>query len=134
LAFGVANHSHAEKNQPVDRPIQTRDETAVAYNKAIAPYVAKAKKTYPAAKKRYLAGLPPGWRFCVSYRLLQNAPAVKEYRFEDVIVEVDAIKNGTVHGRIANKLGIVTNYHYDQAITFSESDVMNWLRSEERRV
>jgi len=52
---------------------------------------------------------------------------VKEYRFEDVIVDVDSIKNGKVHGRIANKLGIVTNYHYDQALTFPESDVMNWL-------
>lgn len=127
LAFGVANHSHAERKRPVDKPIRTEGDTAIAYNKAIAPYVAKARKTYPEAKKRYLAGLPPGWRFCVSYRLLQNAPAAKENRFEDVIVEVDAIKNGTVHGRIANKLGVVTNYRYDQAITFPESDVMNWL-------
>lgn len=127
LAFGVANHSHAEKNRPVDNPIRTEGDSAIAYNKAIAPYVAKARKTYPAAKKRFLAGLPPGWRFCVSYRLLQNAPAAHEKRFEDVIVDVDSIKDGTVHGRIANKLGIVTNYHYDQAITFPESDVMNWL-------
>ena len=28
-----------------------------AYDQAIAPYVAKARATYPAAKKRYLAGL-----------------------------------------------------------------------------
>jgi hypothetical protein len=127
LAFGVANHSHAEKKVPVDKPIHTEGEAAVAYNKAIAPYVAKARKTYPGAKKRFLAGLPRGWRFCVSYRLIQNAPEVKQYRFEDVIVDVDKIENGKVYGRIANKLGIVTNYRYDQSISFPESDVMNWL-------
>ena len=69
FAFGIANHSHAEKKAPVDKPIRAEGDAAVAYDKAIAPYVAKAKRTYPAAKKRYLAGLPPGWRFCVSYRL-----------------------------------------------------------------
>jgi hypothetical protein len=30
-----------------------------APKKAEAPYIAKARATYPAAKKRYLAGLPP---------------------------------------------------------------------------
>jgi uncharacterized protein YegJ (DUF2314 family) len=44
-----------------------------------------------------------------------------------VIVEVDKITNGVVHGRIANKLGAVTNYHEGQAVTFPESEVMNWL-------
>jgi hypothetical protein len=90
--------------------------------------VAKAKKTYPAAKKRFLAGLPPGWRFCVACRLFDNDDdRAKGFPYEDVLVAVDSIKDGTVHGRIANKLELLTNYHYKQAITFRESEVMNWL-------
>jgi uncharacterized protein YegJ (DUF2314 family) len=127
IAEGVANHSHAEKNAPVDKPARVEGDSALAYDRAIAPYVAKARETYPSAKTRFLAGLPPGWRFAVSYRLLQKDDASREFRFEDVIVEVDKIKGGTIYGRIANKLGIVTNYHYNQEITFPESKVMNWL-------
>ena len=62
---GVANHSQAEKNAPVDKPFHATKEQLVEYDKAIAPYVAKARATYPAAKKRFWAGLPPGYSFSV---------------------------------------------------------------------
>lgn len=126
VAVGVANHSHAQSTSkaPPDKPVRVDADQVSAYDKAVAPYVAKARATYPAAKKRFLAGLKPGWRFAVSYRLY-DTPG--QFPFEDVIVQVDSIKDGIVHGRIANKLGSVKNYQYDQAITFPESKVTNWL-------
>ena len=125
VAFAVANHHHAEAKDkaPDDRPVRAEGEAAmIAYDKAIAPYVAKARATWPAAKKRYLAGLPEGWGFAVSYRLLQ-----KPNRFEDTFVNVESIKGGTIRGTIGNQLGVVTNYHKGQTIEFPESKIMNWV-------
>jgi hypothetical protein len=96
VAFGIANHHHAEINDksPKDRPVRTEGDAAIAYDKAIAPYVAKARATWPAAKKRFLAGLPEGWTFDVSYRLLQTDKPTKQNRFEDTFVRLKEIKAG----------------------------------------
>ena len=68
VSFGAANHSAAAG--PPDTPkLMKSQESLAAYDRAIAPYVAKARATYPGAKKRFLAGLPPG------YRLLRARPA-----------------------------------------------------------
>lgn len=129
VAFGVANHHHEETKDkaPKDRGVRTEGDAAIAYDKAIAPYVAKARATWPKAKKRFLAGLPEGWSFAVSYRLFQNDERTKQFRFEDTFVEVKEIKGGTVRGTIANKLDVVTNYRHEQPITFPESKIMNWV-------
>ena len=129
VAFAVANHHHAETKDkaPADRPVRAEGDAAIAYDKAIAPYVAKARATWPAAKKRFLAGLPEGWTFAVSYRLLQSDKRSKQERFEDTFVNVDQIKGGKVRGTIGNKLGIVTNYRQGEAIEFPESKIMNWV-------
>jgi uncharacterized protein YegJ (DUF2314 family) len=124
VAFAVANHHHAETRDkaPTDRPVQTEGDSVGAYDRAIAPYVAKARATWPAAKKRFLAGLPEGWSFAVSYRLLQ-----KPQRFEDTFINVDRIKGGMVRGTIGNQIGLLTNYHKGQTIEFPESEIMNWV-------
>ena len=57
-----------------------------AHQKAIASYVAEARATYPAAKKRFLAGLPPRHTFYVSTLLYQEGPKGK--LAEDVFIEV----------------------------------------------
>jgi uncharacterized protein YegJ (DUF2314 family) len=90
--------------------------------KAEAPYIAKGRATYPAAKKRFLAGLPPKYRFEVRKRLA-NPDGV---RYEEVFIEVDAVKNGMVFGRIGNELGVVRSYRQWQRISFPESDVLDW--------
>jgi uncharacterized protein YegJ (DUF2314 family) len=129
VAFALANHHHKETKDkaPKDRPVQTEGNAAIAYDKAIAPYVAKARATWPAAKKRFLAGLPWGWSFAVSYRLLQTDQPTKQERFEDTFVDVKEIKGGMIRGTIGNKLGVVTNYHQGQSIEFPESEIMNWV-------
>lgn len=129
VAFALANHHHKETKDkaPEDRPVSAIGDAAIAYDKAIAPYVAKARATWPAAKKRFLAGLPWGWTFAVSYRLLQTDEPTKQKRFEDTFVNVKEIKGGMIHGTIGNKLDVVTNYHEGQSIEFPESKIMNWV-------
>jgi hypothetical protein len=92
-----------------------------ALMKAEAPYIAKARATYPAAKKRYLAGLPRGCWFEVRKRLADS-----DGMFEEVFVEVDAIKDGMVHGRIGSEIDAVHGYRQWQRISFREKDVLDW--------
>jgi uncharacterized protein YegJ (DUF2314 family) len=132
VAFGAANHHHEEqaraKAAPADKSTSTRGQEQVdAYDRAIAPYVAKARASYPAAKKRYLAGLPPDHTFAVWIRLYQNDKKSRENRHEDVFVVVEQIKEGKIRGYINNKLDLLTNYQKGERIQFPESDVKNWV-------
>ncbi len=86
------------------------------------PYIAKGRATYPAAKKRYLAGLPQGYTFTVRKHLADRGGD----RNEEVFVYVDAIKGGKVSGRIASELTAVRSYRQGQRIFFSESEVLDW--------
>jgi hypothetical protein len=90
--------------------------------KAEAPYIAKGRATYPAAKKRFLAGLPRNYRFEVRKRLADPGRTA----YEEVFIEVDAIKGGNVYGRIGSELGVVRSYRRWQRISFSESAVLDW--------
>jgi hypothetical protein len=83
------------------------DEQQIARERAIAPYVAKARATYPAAKKRFLAGLPRGHVFAVQMRLQGIDKAKKEVQVADVFVLVHAIKNGKIYGAIDSPVLIV---------------------------
>jgi uncharacterized protein YegJ (DUF2314 family) len=129
FAAGVANHSHAETKDraPKDRPTRLEGNAAIAYDKAIAPYVARARATWPRARKRFLAGLPEGWSLAVSYRLLQTGKPTRQQRFEDTFVEVKEIKGSMIQGTIVNKLGVITNYREGESIEFPESKIMNWV-------
>jgi uncharacterized protein YegJ (DUF2314 family) len=124
VALAAANHQNAERAQgPPDRPVrmETREKFA-AYEKAIAPYIAKARATYPAAKKRFLAGLPPGHRFAVRVPLIDQ-----DRGREDTFVRVEKIQGGQITGTISNDLSLVKNYKTGQRITFPESQIDNWL-------
>ena len=93
-----------------------------AIMKAEAPYIAKGRATYPAAKKRFLRGLPRGFWFEVRKRLTDPGGGV----FEEVFIEVDAIKDGKVYGRIGSELTSVRSYRQWQRISFPESEVLDW--------
>jgi uncharacterized protein YegJ (DUF2314 family) len=124
VVIGLANHSHAEKaSGPPDTPValSTKDQLAT-YDKAIAPYVAKARATYPAAKQRFLAGLPPGHRFSVRIRLVD-----RDGKVEDAFIKVETIKGANITGVISSHLNLVTDYKTGQRMTFPESKIDNWL-------
>lgn len=106
-----------------DKPVKTVGQKSYdALMKAEAPYIAKARATYPAAKKCYLAGLPRGCWFEVRKLLIDPSSLA----VEDVFIEVDAIKDGKVYGRIVSQLGAVRSYRQWQRISFPESEVLDW--------
>jgi hypothetical protein len=89
--------------------------------RAIAPYIEQARKSYPAAKKRYLAGLPSGHRFAVMTKL--HSPG----REEAVFVTVAGIKGDQVTGRIDSDVRGVVGYKAGDSYTLSERDIIDWV-------
>ena len=106
-----------------DKPVLAAGKKSYdAITKAEAPYIAKGRATYPAAKKRFLAGLPRNYRFEVRKCLVDPGGLAQE----EVFIEVEAIKGGMVYGRIGSQLGVVRSYRRWQRISFPESDVLDW--------
>ena len=112
-------------NAPPDQSVDTRGKEAVEkYRAAIAPFIEKARHTYPAAKKRYLDGLSAGHTFYVVTNL-DDGRGTKE----QVFVVVSKIADGRVSGRIASDILGVKGYKNGDAYAFSESEVVDWLIS-----
>jgi hypothetical protein len=108
---------------PKDKPVDARTAKELEeLRKAIAPYVEKAKKTYPDAKKKYLAGLPKGQNFYVVTKLVDKTGA-----FEQVFISVARIEGDKITGRIANKIRLVKGFKEDDAYTFPEGELIDWL-------
>ncbi len=107
-------------NAPPDRPI--RNNLSENFEKAIAPYVAHAKATYPQAKERFLAGLPKGQAFFLTTRL-----ADKNNHFEQVFIAVQEIKNGVVKGKIWSDIERVEGFHHGDSYSFPEVAMLDWL-------
>lgn len=118
---GVANHSQAEKNAPVDRPFKANAQQLEQYEKAIAPYVAKARSTYPAAKARFIAGLPPGYSFAVRVRLTDRTG-----RREDSFLTVKKISGDKITG-VLGAVDLLRSYKKGQTVTVNENQIDNWL-------
>ena len=117
----------AQSKAPVDKPRSLRGEKQYqAMEEAIAPYVAKARATYPAAKKRFLAGLPPNYLFTVWLRFDERDNKTAEYRSEYLFVLVERISGGKVYGRINNQTLSLKKLHYGDRVQFPESRIQNW--------
>ncbi|HEY4367602.1 MAG TPA: DUF2314 domain-containing protein [Steroidobacteraceae bacterium] len=111
------------KDAPVDKPIHVdTKEVLEQMHKATQPYVQQAKKTYPAAKQRFLHGLPPGETFFLTTRLHDEAG-----REEQVFIAVVSIDNGQVSGVINSPIRGVSGYSQGQPYSFQESELVDWL-------
>ena len=118
----------AQNGAPPDKPQTIHPgKESEAYERAIAPYVAKARASYPAAKKRFLRGLPPGYTFTVYLSVYQSADKSHKEAWEDLYVIVGAIKDGKVYGRINNRPLRLTKYRLGDPVRFPESRIMNWV-------
>ena len=115
LAFAQAREY---AKTPPDKPTPY----SAALERALQPYIAKGRGTYPAAKKRFLAGLPPKYIFSVM-TTLRDRP---RKRVERVFVGVDSIKEGRVYGWLATHTIVVTKYRHGDQISFPESEVVDW--------
>ena len=106
---GQRQDVHLAPNAPKDWPVSLTggkpDEAAAKWRALVAPHVEKARATYPEAKKRYLAGLPPRHTFFVT-TLIRD----QQGHFENVFVVVDQIADEKVTGRIATQVNLVRGY------------------------
>jgi hypothetical protein len=109
-------------NAPKDKPQAITANRVSAYKAAIAPYIAEAKRTYPAAEARFLHGLPTGEQFYVTTLLHDQFGKV-----EQVFIAVQGIKNGVVSGRISSQINLVAGYKPGEPYSFPESEVIDWL-------
>jgi uncharacterized protein YegJ (DUF2314 family) len=110
-------------NAPQDRPTEvTSRAKAREIEAAIAPYIEKARQTYPDAKRRYLETLPAGHRFFAVTRLRDGAN-----REEQVFVAVTGITNGRIFGWIASDIQAVSKFRKGNSHSFAESELVDWL-------
>lgn len=114
---------HVAPNAPKDRPrgaaMPCQWHAAV---RATAPYVARARATYPAARARYQAGLPPGHTFFVTTRLADSRG-----RLEQVFVAVDSIVGDRIHGRLWSDIHLVDGYRREQPLVVAEAELVDWM-------
>lgn len=111
-------------NAPVDKPQPVKSDQQKALDEAIKPYIEKARKTYPAAKERFLAGLPPKHFFFVTTRLHDAAG-----HWEQVFIAVKEIKDGIITGLIASDIETVSGYKAGDKYSLPESELMDWTVS-----
>jgi hypothetical protein len=109
---------------PPDRPVHVRRESLASWRALLAPSIAKARETYPDAKRRYLAGLPPGETFFVTTMLSDP-----EGGLEQVFILVDHIEDSVITGRIFSDVGTVRGYKARDVYRFPETEVVDWLIS-----
>lgn len=134
LVFGVVG---CERHEPVSSSYQTdgkvskmagyhgpQDTPITFKNKSlqqmIEPYVAEARKSYPAARERFLAGLPTGYSFFVTVMLSDSKG------HEMGFFHVTRIENSQVTGVLSTKLELVNSFTFGQRYTFPEDEVIDW--------
>ena len=109
-------------NAPKDQPQEVTDQQLARLEKAIAPYVASARQTYPAARSKFLGGLPLGEHFFVVARIFDSAG-----RWEQVFIRVQTIQDGVITGVISSDVTLVTRYKPGQTYTLRESELVDWV-------
>ncbi len=114
----LAPNAPADKSQPVKSTEQK------AFEDAIKPYIEKARKTYPAAKARFLAGLPANHFFFVTTRLHDSAG-----HWEQVFIAVKEISDGVIKGLIASDIETVSGYKAGDKYSFPEAELLDWTIS-----
>ncbi|MDQ3745374.1 MAG: DUF2314 domain-containing protein [Acidobacteriota bacterium] len=112
---------YVSPDAPKDRPKDVTRDAVQKFEEAIKPYVEKARKSYPDAKKRFLAGLPPKHSFFVTTRLHDE-----QGRFEQVFVAVTEIRDGRIKGLIASDIELVHSYKRGDSYSFPESELLDW--------
>ncbi|MBC7922337.1 MAG: DUF2314 domain-containing protein [Ferruginibacter sp.] len=121
FAAGIV-HAQLSPDAPPDKPFDVTDKQMEEYEKAIAPYVAQARRTLPEAKRKYTSGLGLGQTFFLTIRIYDP-----DKNFEQVFVRITEWKGKTIAGVIASELNVVTSYRAGEKIKFKKAEVLDWL-------
>lgn len=92
------------------------------YEEALKPHLEEAKKTFPDAKKRFLAGLPSGERFLITVELKDEKGIPEKF-----YVEVGNIKDGVIKGTIASNIRRLAKVKRGEKYSFPETDLIDWM-------
>lgn len=114
LAAEPALAPNAPKDKAVSAEVSKMD-------KAIAPYVAQARKSWPQAKKRYLAGLPKGEIFFVTAQLHEGE------QLEQCFLRVTKIDAGKITAVIATDLLALKKLRNGDTVTIKEAELVDWM-------
>lgn len=106
---------HVAPSAPEDRPLGATTETRAELYVLMEPYIDQARATYPSARDRFLAGLPPQHSFFAVTRLRDA-----EGHTEQVFIAVDQIRDGKITGRIWNDIYLVRGFEKGKSYTFLE--------------
>lgn len=119
----TSNEAPLSEKAPTDKPHNVKGpEKLEQYEALIAPYVKKAQKSLPKAKKKYSKGLKEGQAFFLTTRIYDNLG-----NSEQIFVRVSSWENTNISGTIANQLNAVKGFSFGQLIEFPESFVLDWL-------
>ena len=116
-AYSFAGEPPLAPTTPPDQPIK-----ASISDRAIAPYVAQARASYPRARDRFLLGLPIGERLFLVTRIYDSRG-----QMEQVFVLVSRIKGPQVIGRIASDIVGVSGVQRGNPYEFPESAIVDWV-------
>jgi len=110
-------------NAPPDRPVDAASLCQwKAFVRALEPYVKQARATYPAARQRFLAGLPPRETFFVTVRLSDSLG-----HHEQAFLAVDSIEGDQITGRIWSQIDLVAGFRLRQPYRTAEGEIIDWL-------
>jgi len=118
----MAQAPYVAENAPLDQPFTTNATEANRIETASKPYIDKARQSYPQAKKRFLAGLPPKHSLFVTISLRDRTG-----NYEQAFIAVQKIEGGNITGRIWNDIAVVSGYKFGDRYTFPESELIDWL-------
>lgn len=107
-----------EYRGPKDTPMAIE---AKRLQKAISPYVQKAKETLPLAKRRYIEGLPLGYSFFVTVELTDTIGNV-----EISFVRVTEWKERQIIGILSTATQHVIGYKMGQKLKIDENRIIDW--------
>jgi uncharacterized protein YegJ (DUF2314 family) len=118
----AAPERNAKGAENVDRPWRATTANKADLDRALEPILLEAHQTYRGARSRFLAGLPPGYRFYVATRLTDASG-----RFEQVFVRVDRYNGEDAVGHIANDLTLLTNHRSGDPVTVAGGNIVDWV-------
>jgi uncharacterized protein YegJ (DUF2314 family) len=123
LAVVMAARTWAEAPAPAPAEPTLEGADSRRLDKAMAPSVAQARKTWPQVKQRALSGQLTGQALFVTVRLFEGA------LFEQCFVRVKKIDGDTIIGVIANKLSVLKQKQPGERVSFRESELLDWMIS-----
>jgi hypothetical protein len=115
----AADDPHVAENAPKDCNASMTSQSISEIVEKLSP---DALRTWPAAKKRFLDGLPE--RHSLFVTLLVSEP---DGRSEYLFVAVDEIVEDQIRGRIWSDVKVVKNLSFRAPIEIPENAISDWL-------